>query len=849
MSRVTMSNFQKKYKTPAANFGDPAAARVIRAQKQQTTRKSDRAATFTRNRNVPNASEVGELPVEEDRMNKLLEWKAKRDKQRRIEQMNRKKEFVVRGVSKNIFSLPADNIAEKQPCARKISPPKRITKATEKRLLRKQQSETSKNDKKVATKNDKKVATKNDKKVATKNDKKVATETGNNTNNNFKSLKEPDQELLFGKTHITFDDCSQKNSNNSIVETHNNDISCKSEHNDSSNEPAFFSPYIVSSRGKRNARNEEQMKRGLSLNCSLKDNIPTKDTIIKNLNISVEEEERTAQYFHFLLNKEIDRLNELCDKWTAIKEESGITEDGQYHIQQAIGQTTLLISKKFERFRGLVADCETGKGTMLVTCKDLQGFWDMMYMEIKNCDSRFDTLEQLRSQGWKEKELYVVSKLPKRNKTAVKKKVVPKKASSFRNFIVRRRKERVEGAVNTNDMEVQIIHNENKTERSTGCNDSKPSSVKHKVSKTKSSLLHEVQLLAAKKQRSSLARMKISQIYKTPQVTLDNTIFYINSDQTPKKSILKQPRKSNEIASGSKSVHKVNFDDSVALNEIPISEEIQTKMDLAAALSRIDDLNFNDSIEDDVPVHANLRLTFDDSSSEECKDVSDTSMHSEKEKSTNESINMPLAKVESAETLESHMLLNNSIDSWPRRTLRRQLAIDESAGDTTLTVVSSTPFNETVGYVDLNLIRSLDTEEETHEHNETVKVLRNRSITATNTLTPRRRSRKMSTNKQLEFKENIDSKDGLSDDISTIRLNANSKTKKFKRSIKFSGKEEKSNIYTEKEVFPTTPHVRSKTQSNNKKKRRTTSENPMSIGSPAPKSTRRSLSRNRVTSA
>ncbi|XP_078053230.1 uncharacterized protein LOC144478824 isoform X2 [Augochlora pura] len=820
-----MSNFQRKYKAPPARFGDPAAGRIIRSEKQQNARRSGRVATFTRNRDVPNVS-AREPPVQEDRRTKLLKWKANRDKKRKIEQMKKKKDFVVRGVDKNIFSLPANNIVEKHSSVLKKSPPKRITKVTEKRLLQKQQTEMSKNDKKIAKNN------------PLPSKKKESTIT---TDDNASSSKEASVKLLFGKTHITFDDVSQKNSNSSIVETHSNDNSLKSEHNSLSTEPAFFSPYIVSSRGKKNARNEQQMKRGFSLNCSVKDDIPTKDTIAKNLNISSEEEERTAQYFYFLLNKEKDRLNELCDKWSAIKEESNITEDNRYHIHQAIGQTTLLLTKKFERFRGLVNDCETGKGTMLVTCKDLQGFWDIMNMEIKNCDSRFNTLEQLRSRGWKEEEVRIASKLPEKKKIAVKKKVVPKKVSTIKNFIAKRRKGIVDEAVNTNDIEVETVHSKNKTERSSSCHGNKSSPAKHKVNKTRSSLLHKAQLTGAKKHRSSLTTMKISQIYKTPQVTLDNTISYINSDQTPKKSILKQPKKSNEIASSTKSAHKVNFDDVVALNEVPISEEAQAKMDLAAALSRIDDLDIYDSIEDNAPVHANVRLTFDDSSFEECETVLDGNMHSEKEKSMNESIDVPSAKV------ESNMLLNNiSITPWPRRTLRRQVAIDESAEDTILNIVSSTPYNKTVDYADSILTHSSDSQEETHEYNETVKVLRNRSITSTNTQTPRGRSRKMFTNKQLEYKENIDSKDSSSDDTSAVRLNPKSSPKKFKSGVKFS---EESNIHTKNEAFPATPYAKkSKTQLNNKA-RRTISETVTSIGSPAPNTSRRSLSRNRVTYA
>ncbi|KMQ84645.1 disks large-associated protein 5 [Lasius niger] len=56
---------------------------------------------------------------------------------------------------------------------------------------------------------------------------------------------------------------------------------------------------------------EENRKTSKQIGRLSADEIPTKDTVMKNLNISVEEEERTAQYFKFLLNKETDRLKEI----------------------------------------------------------------------------------------------------------------------------------------------------------------------------------------------------------------------------------------------------------------------------------------------------------------------------------------------------------------------------------------------------------------------------------------------------------------------------------------------------------------------------------------------------------
>lgn len=57
---------------------------------------------------------------------------------------------------------------------------------------------------------------------------------------------------------------------------------------------AYFSPYVVTSRGKRSSRKEVQ-KRRFSQPMTNPDELPTKETVMQKLNISVEEEERTAQ--------------------------------------------------------------------------------------------------------------------------------------------------------------------------------------------------------------------------------------------------------------------------------------------------------------------------------------------------------------------------------------------------------------------------------------------------------------------------------------------------------------------------------------------------------------------------
>lgn len=564
--------------------------------------------------------------------------------------------------------------------------------------------------------------------------------------------------------------------NNSMKE-----ITCSSENKvsplkslNSQCEPAFFSPHIVSSRGKSNARKEQQLRHGFNIGHSLNDDIPTKDNVMKNLNISVEEEERTAQYFQFLLNKEIDRLNELCEKWMKIKAEPETIEDGQYEINQAIGQTNLLINKKFERFRGLVADCETGKGEMLVTCKDLQGFWDMMYMEIKNCDLRFEKLEKLRSQGWKEEEIVIVKPITKK-KSTVKKKIASTKSSSIRAILAEKKKNMTEKIKDNNSISESnlnhILSNECKSNENSNIHYEKKSiSIDSKENKftpvkhnKRSSLLQKAQLSdLSMKTKSPLTMIKISQMYKAPKIQLDDSISYINSNQTPGKGILKQRKNLNDMESHTKSINKVNFDDQMALNKIsPKSETGEIKINLTR-VSTIDSFDLSNS--DEIAIKVERKLLFDDTNFNDS--LNDAKKDSENKNSINKNIDgtlssinieafTPLQEQKNVDKTSKKIIKQNAIDNENDVILNQTLTLN--------TNINSTPSKEIIDDKDLNILNEkleknvcISNKEEIDEHNGSVRILRNRIVTSTDTpRTKRRSSKKISINEQeLEYKEN-----------------------------------------------------------------------------------------------
>ncbi|XP_078037562.1 uncharacterized protein LOC144470382 [Augochlora pura] len=633
---------------------------------------------------------------------------------------------------------------------------------------------------------------------------------------------------------------------------------------DSSNEPIFLSPYVVSSRGKTNARKEQQIKRGFSLHQTSSDYIPTKESVMENLNISIEGEERTAQYFEFLLSREIDRQNQLCEKWTKIKDEPGITEDAKAQIDQAIGQTNLLMNKKFVRFRNLVTDCATGKGEMLVTSNDLQGFWDLVYIEVENCNFRFEKLEQLRLRGWEEEKIIATRKSRTKKKVAMRTKTVHTRSNGIREFLAKRKQNIIDETKNDNDIEDLGILNDKTLSNKYGNNENSPN-LKHKLrtpNKSKRSLLRTVQLSETKKHSSPLTVMKISQMCKTPEIQLDDSIAYINSHQTPAKSILKQSKYSNQIDILMKSVNKVNFDEDVILNKKIIDNDTQTRRDLADALARIDNLDFYYA-HDETSIRAERKLAFDDNSFEEYPNLYDSNKCSELEKSKNEKI-----KIKAITPLQKSILNSSLSTPLQRGILTRQNAFEND--EIPSSCIIATSCKEIVDSTDLNEYKqklqnnnSMNQEERTTEHSDNIRVLRNRSITSENIATQKKRySKKISLNvNESGYKENkaptkikssikgsskddtlINTELDLHDAIRGMSLNEKSGIRRStRRSVKFSEKDCTGCI--EKPTLPMTPHVkRSKAQSTEKKRSMITRES-IETSEKAPERVRRSRSR------
>ncbi|XP_067121050.1 disks large-associated protein 5-like [Centruroides vittatus] len=108
-----------------------------------------------------------------------------------------------------------------------------------------------------------------------------------------------------------------------------------------------------------------------------------------------------ALYFRQLLQNKTDEFQNLCVKWQDILQgQENVSEEVQGQIYLAIGQAQLLINERFSQFSGLIDKCEFNLDDKLVTCDDLQGFWDMIYIQIADIEKKFELLEKMKENNW-----------------------------------------------------------------------------------------------------------------------------------------------------------------------------------------------------------------------------------------------------------------------------------------------------------------------------------------------------------------------------------------------------------------------------------------------------------------
>ncbi|XP_060588813.1 serine-rich adhesin for platelets-like [Ruditapes philippinarum] len=114
---------------------------------------------------------------------------------------------------------------------------------------------------------------------------------------------------------------------------------------------------------------------------------------------------KDGDYFLGLAQAEENRLLLLCSKCEMEMMNDSITEEGSGKVRAAVGKANLLISQKFRQFQDLCQQHKNPdpdpevKRTLL---EDLQGFWEMVKLQVDDVDEMFTEIDMMRQNGWRE---------------------------------------------------------------------------------------------------------------------------------------------------------------------------------------------------------------------------------------------------------------------------------------------------------------------------------------------------------------------------------------------------------------------------------------------------------------
>ncbi|XP_070169305.1 disks large-associated protein 5-like [Polyergus mexicanus] len=510
-----MSDLNKKqYKKPPFVFGNAKKIKSDLAREQREKRKKRRTKDFEENRekNV-------HINITDEKKKKLLEWKVEREKKKKEQESQKKPPFIVGIVRHNFYSpvTTTNNsvmITKKKTIVqaqKKSSNQKVITKATEKRRanIEKQKAAKVLNAEKAPA---------ND--CIDINKRKSFAPLNHKFN--------PPAELPILHVSIFGEVCVEDNL------TNKNNTSAR----------------------------DNSTKNAISVSSS--NEFPTKDAIMQNSDMPIEGKEHTVEYFKHLLYKEKDKLQKCCEYWMEIQSRNDITEDIRCHINQAIGQTTLLINKKFKRFDNLILLCEKGNAVMPITCTDLHGFWDLIYIEVKDCNLRFEKLKNVQARHWQgEQSSYTNSAKKEMNakKRAVSRSSLQASISSDkkRKMVKTRDNEKdphqilfqpVSTEINTNNEFITPLNDKGTAEIiDKSCNVTRRKCCKDLLKVYAHPMYTSTPLLnnadKSNNMNASLVTMKISQLYnKCTMQTDDHTC--ISPEQTSRKGIMEKSEESRQ---------------------------------------------------------------------------------------------------------------------------------------------------------------------------------------------------------------------------------------------------------------------------------------------------------------
>ncbi|XP_060723990.1 disks large-associated protein 4 isoform X2 [Tachysurus vachellii] len=138
---------------------------------------------------------------------------------------------------------------------------------------------------------------------------------------------------------------------------------------------------------------------------------------------------RDGHWFMKLLQAETARMEGWCKQMEEETKEHQLSEEVLGKVRSAVGSAQLLMSQKFQQFRGLCEQNLNVNANPRPTAQDLAGFWDLLQLSIEDISLKFDELYQLKANDWKldrdspdkqnQKQAPPVPKKPGKNKAVL----------------------------------------------------------------------------------------------------------------------------------------------------------------------------------------------------------------------------------------------------------------------------------------------------------------------------------------------------------------------------------------------------------------------------------------------
>ncbi|MCJ8729516.1 hypothetical protein PDJAM_G00107340 [Pangasius djambal] len=110
---------------------------------------------------------------------------------------------------------------------------------------------------------------------------------------------------------------------------------------------------------------------------------------------------RDGHWFLKLLQAETARMEGWCKQMEEETKEHQLSEEVLGKVRSAAGSAQLLMSQKFQQFRGLCEQNLNVNANPRPTAQDLAGFWDLLQLSIEDISLKFDELYHLKANEWK----------------------------------------------------------------------------------------------------------------------------------------------------------------------------------------------------------------------------------------------------------------------------------------------------------------------------------------------------------------------------------------------------------------------------------------------------------------